>query len=51
MEQRLIDACAFKQRLQMDDRTKIDIYGNILTDANALNIAIEQSAVREESEA
>ena len=48
MAQRLIDADAFKQQLQISDGFKIDMYGNILTNVNTLNIALERSAIEAE---
>lgn len=46
--QRLIDAEAFKQQLQISDGFQIDMYGNILTNVNVLNIALERSAIEAE---
>ena len=45
MSRRLIDADAFKQQLQIAEGVEIDRYGNIHTNVNALNIALERSAI------
>ena len=42
---RLIDADAFKQRMYTDKGFQIDEYGNTHTNVNALNIALERSAI------
>lgn len=42
---RLIDADAFKQQLQIVEGFEINKYGNIHTNVNALNIALERSTI------
>lgn len=42
---RLIDADVFKQQLHISEWVEIDRYGNIHTNVNALNIALERSAI------
>lgn len=41
----LIDADTFKRRMYMDKGFQIDKYGNIQTNVNALNIALERSTI------
>ena len=45
---RLTDADAFKRRMYTDKGFQIDEYGNIQTNVNALNIALERSAIEAE---
>lgn len=42
---RPIDADVFKQQLHISEWVEIDRYGNIHTNVNALNIALERSAI------